>query len=297
MSSLSRRRFLTIAAAGAAVPTGALANVTARWRGVALGAQASMQLVGLTETQAAPVFAAVDQELNRLENIFSLYRDTSELSRLNRDGHLTAPSADLLNVLSMCSAVHDASNGVFDPTIQPVWAALANGVSPDQARRKVGFEAVRFDLSEVRFVGNVAGHAMTLNGIAQGAITDRVSVLLRAHGLRDVLIDMGEIAALGRRADGTHWQAGIADPTGQIHQRIQLADRALATSAPTGMTLREHAHIMHPAGRGVTRTLASVSAPTAAVADGLSTALCLVDDTLAQTMVQQFPGARIELIA
>ena len=70
MSSLSRRRFLTIAAASAAIPTGALARDSAHWRGVALGAQVSMQLAGISDVQAAPVFAAVEKELNRLEQIF-----------------------------------------------------------------------------------------------------------------------------------------------------------------------------------------------------------------------------------
>ncbi|UWQ89702.1 FAD:protein FMN transferase [Rhodobacteraceae bacterium M382] len=300
MSSLSRRRFLTIAAAGAAIPTGALANVTVRWRGVALGAQTSMQIAGVSERQAAPVFAAVEQELNRLETIFSLYRTDSELSRLNRDGSLSAPSAELLNVLSVCSTLHRDSGGVFDPSVQPLWAAMARGETGqalDQARAAVGFDAVRFDTTIVRFVGDTPGQALTLNGIAQGAITDRISAVLRHHGMRDVLVNMGEVAALGTRVDGTPWQAGIADPSGQIHQRISLTDRALATSAPLGMTLFNHSHILHPNGQPATHSLASVSAPSAAVADGLSTALCLVAPEQAQTLVSQFPGARIEVLA
>ncbi|WP_241484112.1 FAD:protein FMN transferase [Ruegeria sp. ANG-R] len=82
MTLLSRRRFLTISAACAAVPA-RVAHAAAHWSGIALGAPASLRLEGLSDTEAAPIFAAVEAELNRLEDIFSLYRPDSEISRLN----------------------------------------------------------------------------------------------------------------------------------------------------------------------------------------------------------------------
>ena len=46
------------------------------------------------------------------------------------------------------------------------------------------------------------GAAITLNGIAQGYATDRVVDMLRTGGLSTTLVNMGEIRAIGARADG-----------------------------------------------------------------------------------------------
>ena len=208
MTRLSRRRFLSISAACAALPASAATAPTARWRGTALGAAASLRLEGLTDAQAASIINAVEAEVTRLENIFSLYRPDSELSRLNRDGHLSAPAPELLSVLGLCTALHDASEGAFDPSIQPMWYALATGATTSEvqmARDAIGWHRVSIGTSAIR-LPQPGVSALTLNGIAQGAITDRISTLLRSFDLRDVLVDMGEIAAMGQRADGQRWR-------------------------------------------------------------------------------------------
>ncbi|WP_170369490.1 FAD:protein FMN transferase [Ruegeria arenilitoris] len=298
MTPLSRRRFLTISAACAALPTVARAAPVARWRGTALGAPASLQLGGLSNAQAALIIAALEAELDRLENIFSLYRPDSQLSRLNRDGTLTAPAPELLQVLTQSAALHDATGGAFDPTVQPLWMALASG-APDaeveRSRALVGWQGVSVSAEAIR-LPHPGRAALTLNGIAQGAVTDRIAALLRAQGLTDVLVDMGEIAAIGSRDDGSDWRVGLAGPEG-VTRRIELRDRAVATSAPDATQLAgRHGHILGPQGQPVRHRAVSVSAPDAALADGLSTALCLLPADRIAPVLQRFPEARLEML-
>lgn len=289
----TRRRFLSISAAALALPSAAAADNTARWSGFALGARATMILAGITPLDARPVFAGLEAELDRLENIFSLYRPHSAVSRLNRAGRLASPPPDLLEVLTLASALHNASDGAFDPSVQPLWQALATGGDTATARAAVGWDGLRFDPGGVRFIR--PGMALTLNGIAQGYITDRIAALLRAQGLRDVLVDIGEVSALGRKPDGSAWQAGIATPDRKIVHRVALRNRALATSAPQGTQLAGgQGHILDPQGQGPRHQLVSVSAPQSALADGLSTALCLLDTQAGERAVSRFAGAAIE---
>lgn len=296
MSHLNRRRFIAIAAASALTPGMGQAK-TVRWTGRALGGAVSMQLAGVDDTTAARVFAEVENELERLERIFSLYRSDSELSRLNRDGRLDAPSAEFLQVLSQCAMIHDASGGAFDPTIQPVWQALADDADPSEQKRAwqtVGWSKLRFDSRMIVLPSN---GALTLNGIAQGAITDRIADMLKARGLTNVLVDIGEIAAMGHRPDGSSWAVGIANPNGEVIHRVRATDRAIATSAPGAMQIHGTVgHILSPFGKDPSGEVVSVSAPRAAVADGLSTALCLLPEEQASRVVEQFPGARIEFL-
>ena len=300
MIAFNRRRFLMIAAAAAAVPSGARAAKMASWRGMALGAGASMKIVGLGEDEAAPIIKAVEQELLRLERIFSLYRDDSEISRLNRDGVLVSPSPELLQVLTLSGALFHASGGTFDPTIQPLWRAIAKGASGDdlaKARESVGWEYLEFNAEPIRFHGHAGQRALTLNGIAQGAITDRIAALLKSRDLHNVLIDMGEVSALGTNG-GRRWKVGVVKPDGEVVKRLSLSDRAIATSAPEATRIGPDAdvsHILRPSGEKAVRKLVSVSAPNAALADGLSTALCLTDPAQNAALLSHFPQAKIEL--
>jgi FAD:protein FMN transferase len=125
--------------------------------------------------------------------------------------------------------------------------------------------------------------AITLNGIAQGYITDRVIELLREDGIERALVDMGEIRAVGRHPSGAPWSVGLEDPIlrGEIAEHLDVEDGAVATSGGYG-TLFDPAgrfnHLFDPvSGTTSSRYLAvSVVAPTATVADVLSTAFSLL---------------------
>ena len=64
-------------------------------------------------------------EIERLERVFALYRDDSEVACLNREGRIAAPSHDLLLVLSECDRLSALSGGAFDVTVQPLWNVYA----------------------------------------------------------------------------------------------------------------------------------------------------------------------------
>ena len=69
---LTRRRFMTICAA-AALPRQALAEApVTRWRGAALGAEASMTLVGIGGDAADEIFAATQAEIEPFKTAMSM---------------------------------------------------------------------------------------------------------------------------------------------------------------------------------------------------------------------------------
>lgn len=295
MPAVSRRRFIAISAAALAAG-GAHAAPARRWTGVALGARAS---ITLDHPEADRLVAKARDEIARLESIFSLYREDSDLSRLNQDGVLEAPPLELVECLGIAGAVHAATEGAFDPTVQPLWSAYAEafaaGRVPDEvvlasARSRVGWEAVDVTPGRVAFARH--GMALTLNGIAQGYIADRVTRLLEAEGLGDILVDTGELRALGGMPGGGDWTVHL--PEGH---RTGLRDRALATSAPLGTVFDAEGrvgHILDPRSGRPSRgeTSITITAPTAALADALSTALCLLDDQNGEAALGAFRGCQ-----
>lgn len=296
---LSRRRFIALAACATTLP-GRIPAAQARWQGTALGSAASLTINGLDDQDARPVFAAVAAELARIEGHFSLHRDSS-LTRLNRDGRLAWPDPEILHLLELVDAVHEATEGAFDPTVQPLWQAQALGVAEAPARALIGWHDVAVSEREIRLAR--PGMALTLNGIAQGHAADRIAALLARLGLRDVLVDMGEIVACGTRPQGGPWRAEIRAPEGLAlpARRLALRDVALATSAPSGTRIGpsgRRPHILDPRGMDAPRwALAAIEAPGAALADALSTAACVMERGAIETALRRFGGARIARLA
>ncbi|WP_227285990.1 FAD:protein FMN transferase [Boseongicola sp. H5] len=303
---MNRRGFLSITAAtaGAALLPPRRGSTLTSWRGVALGAAASIHL---DHPQADRLVALARAEIERLENIFSLYRPGSEISRLNADGTLLAPSFELLECLSLAGWVHRTTDGMFDPTIQPLWTLYADhaargfgGMPPTADRRStlsvIGWGRVRFEPAAVALP---EGGGLSLNGIAQGYIADRVADLLRAEGLTDILIDTGEICAVGNDPRGGAWRVGLHAGDRDFDRMIDLSDAAVASSAPLG-TVFDRAgtvgHILDPrTGLPVIphRRFVSVAAPRAAMADALSTAFCGMDDDAIERCLSAHSEARV----
>ncbi|HQU69359.1 MAG TPA: FAD:protein FMN transferase [Albidovulum sp.] len=298
---LTRRRFLTVSAAALTLAPMARAGEVQvyTWTGIALGARATIRLA---HPEAAAITARAAAEIDRLEDVFSLYREGSALMRLNAAGRIDAPPPELLECLSLAGAVHRATGGLFDPTVQPLWALWAERAAAGTRPTTSELASARAfgDWSDLRLDADAItlrpGMALTLNGIAQGYIADRIATLLEADGLTDILIDTGEMRALGGHPDGGAWPVTLAEGG-----EVPLRARALATSAPLGTVFDaagRMGHILNPMtgepAAPVWRAV-SASAPSAALADALSTAACLIPTRAGiDEAADRFTAARCE---
>lgn len=299
---VDRRRFIAISAAAAGVgliPLGgsqkSAGSHLVEWRGASLGAVATIRIHHTDRATAQRLLRQVVSETRRLETVFSLYRPDSSLCELNRQGVLVAPPAELSELLTLCDHFWRLTQGMFDPTVQPLWRCYADyfamnrtSEGPSAAKRKealelVGWERVRFDRDKVVF--DRRGMGLTLNGIAQGYITDRVVELLRAAGIESCLVDMGEIRGLGAHPDGRPWEVALEAPSGAFDEdrSISIVNKAVATSGAAGFRFDEQGrfnHLFDPSTGACAypaRNLTVVAA-TAVTADALSTAFALMDE-------------------
>ena len=301
--SFSRRRFITISAGLAlgSIVSPAMAK-TVSWRGIALGAEAKLIIAGLPEGEANRLVDSALAEIDRLEGIFSLYRTDSTLCKLNRDGKLQAPPPELLSLFSKVDVIHRAAGGLFDPTVQPLWRVYAEyaGKPSDnavrEARRRVGWEHVGYDTDVVQF--ERPRMQLTLNGIAQGFVTDRITSLLKSQGAEHAVVNIGEISALGNQSDGEPWQVGLMssgnDPADEF---VQLSNQSVATSAPMGTTFDgRKSHILNPLNGLPSAPYwerVSVIHGSAAIADGLSTASVLMAEAAIRKSLKRVTGSTL----
>lgn len=266
---MKRRRFLQITAAALlARPAEA-----AEWRGIALGADAQVTLTG---PGADATLAELPALLDRIEATFSLYR-RSELTRLNADGRIR-PSQWMADAMSLCDRLHGLTDGAFDPTVQSLWRALAEGRDVVAAKERIGWRHLH--LGPPICLG--PGQALTLNGMAQGYAADLARDWLAARGFTRAMVNLGEVAALGGP-----FRIGLAD-SGDI----TLADTALAVSQPDALLIAGQPHILHPRGTAPRWTMTAVEAESAALADGLSTALVFASADQALAIKAAVPTVR-----
>ena len=316
---LSRRQALKVLAATLAVPVGVagLSRLGEQpafqtWQGESLGGPANLTLWHPNAAFARATIARMRSEVERLELVFSLFRHDSEISRLNHSGRLLTPSADLIAVLETAREVAEASNGAFDPTVQPLWNAYSGhfrrrpdmpaGPSSaiiDAARALVDYRQLDIGPRRVQFAR--PGMAITLNGIAQGYITDRIADLLQQEGFDNSMVELGETRAIGGRPDGGAWTIGLKNPRNamEISGSTAIYNEALSVSGGHGHQFpgSELHHIFDPAsGRSAQRLLnVSVVAPRAVIADALSTAIFVSGEAAAPRLVTLYPAARATL--
>src|SRR5712671_896580 len=206
----TRRRVLRIAAAFAGLPL-MIAGVRATapkgqlfsWRGEVLDAVSELTLWHTDPAFAQATILRVRREIVRFEGIISLYRQNSEISRLNEAGRLTKPSPDLRQLIEESQRLGELSGGAFDISVQPLWRLYEahfwshSDVQADivarareVAERLVDFRRIEADAALVGFTR--PGMAITLNSLAQGYITDAIADMLRQEGFESAVVDLGE---------------------------------------------------------------------------------------------------------
>lgn len=301
----TRRRAITILASAAAVAiAGPASPVRAdfEWRGTAMGADAQILFSGIGPGRAKGIAALVEAEIDRLEQALSLFQSGSELCRLNRDGTLAEPGGDLRRAVALALEIADVTGGLFDPTVQALWEAHVDwfadkthtGLPPQaviaDARRAVDWRRVRLAPGSIH-LGD--GQRLTLNGLGQGYVTDRVAELLAAEGFSNILVDLGEMRALAPQHDGSPWliaRSGAAP--------LHLTEGALATSEGSGCVLGAEGaahHLFDPrSGRSAAhwRTI-TVHHRSAAMADALSTALSIASAEEIESLLPRLSGTAI----
>jgi len=317
--SLSRRRFIRISAATAGLgllPSGSRAQdgtALVTWRGTMLGAVATMEVHHEDRREAQQLIRVACAEARRLERLFSLYLADSALVELNRTGLLVDPSAEMVDLLSIAQRYSELTGGLFDVTVQPLWDLYAGhfsrpdadpaGPSPNAiqtALARVGYD--RLSVNRDRIV-MPRGTAVTLNGIAQGYITDKVVDLLRSQGVDHSLVDMGETRAIGSRPDGRPWKIGIADPevVGRTETMLPIVDRAVATSGGYGFRFDPQGrfnHLFDPRTGGCAIRYCSVTTVSrnTTAADALTKPFSLMPEERIRSLLPQVDIERVHLI-
>jgi thiamine biosynthesis lipoprotein len=285
------------------------------WLRVYRQAMACRFEITLADEDARHVAAAREalDEVDRIEEALTVFRDSSEVMRVNREGSAgpVRVSEALFSLLERCRELHQAAEGAFDPTSTPLsraWGFLAREerlpTAEDiaAARVLVGFEKVELDRDArtVRF--QEPGMALNFGGIGKGYALDHVVVLLRRQGVPRALLSAGGSSALAF-GGGEGFPVDVRSPLVEtVIAHLRLREAALGTSGPGEQFFeaggRSYGHVLDPRTGWPTAGVLSASAvaTSAADADALSTAFLVGGPSLAERYCAAHPGT-LALIA
>lgn len=259
--------------------------------GVAFGVTVSLTVRAEDEAQAEMAFAAAFAEIRAVDLMSSLTDPRGELFRLNLAGRLERPSGGLRQLLETAALMHEATGGLFDATIQPLWRATddARGrLSADGLARALALvdaSALVFDARSAGFTR--PGMAATLNSLSRGLAADRVAEALRRQGVTQAMFDTDVLGAIGP------WKARVRNPRAESSIAVARVQGFLATSGDYQYHWTpDYAlnHILDPRRGDSPRDFASVTvqADTGLLADALSTAVFLSGAAAAPALLARF---------
>jgi thiamine biosynthesis lipoprotein len=257
--------------------------------------------------QARRLLAAVMTEMRRIEAAYSPFRESSELSRINRDAPLgwVDASDEMLDLLGKSRQMSELTGGAFDITFGSLgrYYDYRERRRPDKALIEETLEAINYEYVEIDPVGRRVrfGHPavyIDLGGIAKGYAVDRCIDLLIAAGVTEASVAAGgDSRILGDRR-GQPWNVGVLDPRAkpEVAVLLPLMDTAVSTSGDYERYFEEdgvrYHHILDPATGDSARASMSVTilGPLASFTDALSTSVFVLGPEKGLSLINRLDG-------
>ena len=229
-------------------------------------------------------------EIQRLDNLLSIGKEDSEISKLNKSGS-AALSDDTAVMVAKALDLYKSTGGAFDITVLPLmelWGFTTQEYyvpTEDEIQstlQRVGADKLTWDEStKTLTLGNK--QEIDLGGIAKGFTSSRIMEIFKQDGVTCGMVSLGgNVHLLGTKQDGSAWRVGIQDPdnTDDMLGVLQAIDCAVITSGAYERNFEKdgvtYHHIIDPAtGKPSNSGLTSVTivSKDGTLADGLSTSL------------------------
>jgi len=269
-----------------------------------------------SEPAQAAALRALDV-IDQVEQELSYYRPGSELSRLNRlaGSNPVVTTPRLFRLLQLAETVYRETAGAYDLTSTPLsdcWGFLQREPrvpsqgSLQDALARVGMHRVQLDDRTGSVSFSDPRVELNTNSIGKGFALDEAAAVMREHSISNALLHGGgsSAVALGSCSDVRGWQVDVQHPShpDEPLARAFVRDCGFSTSGAEEQGFeaegKRYGHLIDPRTGYPAEGMLSVSvaAPTAALAEALSTAFFVMGTAAAQAYCANHPEIRALLV-
>jgi len=278
-----------------------------------MGTAIMVELWHEDSSQGRLLTQSVMNEMQRIDNLMSTYKDDSELSAVNANAARQAVPVgrELLLLLVRALEFSETTDGAFDITYASAgkFYDFRAGKKPREDQLQAVLPTIDYrhvqinrDTGTVRF--RVPGVRVDLGGIAKGYAVDRAVRLLRAAGVEHALVTAGgDTRVIGKRWNRA-WNVGIRDPRNKqgVVTMVPLEDMAISTSGDYERFFIEdgvrYHHIINPGTGTSSSEVRSVSiiGQDATTTDALSTSVFVLGVDAGLQLVDALNGVEAIII-
>jgi thiamine biosynthesis lipoprotein len=216
----------------------------------------------------------------------------------------------IVEILNFANTISENTNGAFDVSVQPLWIAHANFFKDttnkdttnkdinklkeeiQKVKQFISYKNILISNNEISF--KQKGVQITLNGIAQGYITDKITNILKEKGFTNVLVNVGEFNSIGGYDENRDWN--IATPYLDNIEYLKLNNSAIASSGGYGTKFDENYHHLFDTKTGTSANYiksVTVKAQNAMLADAISTAIFVMPKSEKEKIQSIYPNIEI----
>lgn len=243
-----------------------------------------VEILGESDAYAEQAASAAFAEVERLERVLSRFVASSDVSRIAAAsvGDAVRIGIEAFECLELAESVWQESDGAFDVTYASAPTAREEGSTgaenAPQTEAEVRHPRLRLDRSTLSVTVLAPGTTVDLGALGKGFALDAAAEVLADWGVAGARLHCGgsTVISRGDGPSGAPWEVALRDPFDAAQALARCRPGALALS---GSANAARSHIVDPRGRAIdSRRAVWALAPSAALADALSTAFLLLDD-------------------
>jgi len=280
-----------------------------------MGSDFELVVVDEEEITARKHLQAAVKEIERIEDLLTEFKPTSQTSALNQAAGLAPVTVDeeVYQLVKRCLNLSHLSQGAFDCTagaLKKLYTfkggdnALPTSEAVNSVLKYVGYQHVEL-LSDNRVFLTKENMRIGFGAIGKGYAADKAKELLVSRGVQNGVINAsGDLTAWGKQPDGSAWRVGITDPFSPRTTKFWLLvqNASVATSGNYEQYFehngKRYSHNLDPRTGLPTRYLASVTviSPMAELSDALATVVTVMGIDVGLHFIDQLPQTYCLLI-
>ncbi|MDN5204515.1 FAD:protein FMN transferase [Fulvivirgaceae bacterium BMA10] len=275
-----------------------------------MGSRFEITAISEKEALAVQAVKAGIDEIRRIEKLISSWDPASQTSEVNRQAGIKPVAVDqeLFDLINRAKKISTLTDGAFDisyASMDKIWkfdGSMKTLPDPDLVKNSVAridFKNIMLDPEKGTVFLKEKGMKIGFGAIGKGYAANKAKSIMLSLGIQNGLVNAGgDLIAWGKKADGSDWQIGIANPKDKegIFSWLTINEMAVVTSGDYERFVmfdgKRYAHIIDPrTGYPVSETKSvTIICPDAELADALATSVFVLGEKQGLNLINQLKG-------